>query len=40
MIGTDGDWHTAKRLRRIFLATVVALALKTLIYDFAWQQLL
>jgi uncharacterized protein len=27
-------------LRRIFLATVVALALKTLIYDFVWQQLL
>ena len=27
-------------LRRNFLATVVALALKTLIYDFVWQQLL
>lgn len=27
-------------LRRIFLATVVALALKTLIYDFVWQRLL
>jgi uncharacterized protein len=27
-------------LRRIFLTTVVALALKTLLYDFAWQQLL
>ena len=26
-------------LRRIFLTTVVALALKTLLYDFAWQQL-
>ena len=26
-------------LRRIFLATVVALAVKTLIYDFVWQQL-
>lgn len=27
-------------LRRIFLATVVALALKTLIYDFVWQRLI
>jgi uncharacterized protein len=27
-------------LRRIFLTTVVVLALKTLLYDFAWQQLL
>ena len=27
-------------LRRVFLATVVALALKTLIYDFVCQQLL
>jgi hypothetical protein len=26
-------------LRRVFLATVVALAFKTLIYDFVWQQL-
>jgi len=26
-------------LRRIFLATVVAVAFKTLIYDFVWQQL-
>lgn len=26
-------------LRRIFLTTVVALAVKTLIYDFVWQQL-
>jgi hypothetical protein len=27
-------------LRRILLATVVALALKTLIYDFVWQRLI